>query len=129
MKILLLLAYFLFKASPEPVIIQEAEIPQMELDLKQAQLGIEMRKVALEIDGTGKVSAVSGDDKLDAFDPALAGKMKPLDDWLAKIGQKEKLSVTVRVDGNTIQKTATDVLNVFANQGIKEITFTDLIKK
>ena len=134
MKILLLWAYFLWEASPEPMIVEEIEVPQVERNLNKALPGKiqpagAMQKVSIEIDAEGKVSAALGDQKLAAFDPGQAGNMKPLEVWLTKVGEKGKPSVTVKVDGNTKQQRVVDFLNVLAKHGITEITFTNLIEK
>lgn len=132
MSLLKLILYLCFTwlIPSEPVVIQELEIPQAELapalpDKEEAKF----RKVEIVLNVGGKVSAVSGDEKLEAFDATMPAKMKPINDWLAKLGKQDQLSVMVRVHGDVIQQEVTNLLNVFAKQGIAEISFADLAEK
>lgn len=135
MKLLLFLAYFLFSAKSERAIVievQEAELDAVPLERavpREVKPAPQKKKVEIEIDGAGKVSAAAGARKLGAFDPTQKAKMKPLNDWLSKAQKEEGVLVSIKVDGNVKQKVVIDVLNVLAEQKITEISLSDLAKK
>lgn len=135
MKLLLFLAYFLFSAKSERAIVIEAQDAQLEAIPLERAVPREVKpvpqkkKVEIEIDSAGKVSASLGAKKLEGFDSTKEAKMKPLNDWLTKVQEKEEIQVGIKVDGEVKQKVVIDVLNVLAAQKISSITFTDFPKK
>lgn len=130
MKLLLLLGFFLFGLKSQRMKVIEVEADELRqavpMEVRPAE---KKREVEIEIDAAGKVSAVSGKKKLEAFDSTKAAGMKPLDDWMAKLKGDEPPMVAVRVAGEALQGVVIGVLNVMAGQKITEITFADLPEK
>ncbi len=128
MKLLLLLAYFLFGISARNVEMlapPPQPVPQLQVVPREVRPAEKKRKVEIEIDGEGQVSAVSGNKKLAAFDPGKAAEAKVLDEWLTGLKGDVPPIVAIKVHGESPRKTIISLLNVLTKQEVTAITFTD----
>ena len=127
MKLLLLLAYFIFGVSARKVemVVPPQDVPQLQEVPREVRPAEKKQKVEIEIDGEGRVSAVSGKEKLAAFDPDKAPGMKALDEWLTGLNRDVPPVVAIKVNDETPRKTTISLLNVLTKQKVTAITLTD----
>ncbi len=122
MKLFLLLGYLLFSKEKN---VEEVIIRANEEELALPAAGVAGLKVGISIDALGKVEAQAGAEKLAKFAPNEKAGMKPLDDWMAKLGKEDPLNVSIQVHGEARQQVVIDLLNLLTQKGITQITFTD----
>jgi hypothetical protein len=124
------LVFYWLLTTPVEVKIQGKPAPELQAlpvpDGGAVKPAKKLRQVLIELDTQGVVRAKSGEAKLAAFDATKKGKMQPLQKWLGKVSAREKVAVRVKVSGDSLAQQVTDLLNVFADLKITEITFADL---